>query len=119
MAVATITTVILQTWMEGKIFNVLGTWDFSASSDTYATGGITAPLTDPLIKAQRLPLLVQVQGLTGYIYQYAPGTTNANGKLKAYEVSGNTPLTEIAASAIPAAVSGDTITFIAKFLGQN
>lgn len=122
MSVATAVPTVSQTDVNGKIFRVIGAIAIGASPLTYAAGGLVMALNDPLIKAQRAPQSVIVQGQAGYIYRYVKGTDNTNGKLMIFEQSGvdDTPLDEFDDTvAIPAAISGDTINFIAEFLGQN
>lgn len=122
MAVAAITVVVQQVWSEGKMFHVVGTVDFDPSAATYATGGNTVNFNDPLIKAQRAPVMVVLQSLvgSGYLYSYVPGTDNTNGKIMVLTgAAAQSPLTEFTAGAVPAGVSGDTIQFHAMFLGMN
>lgn len=114
MAVATVTVTPLRSWVDG-MYHVFGTVAVSASADTYATGGLTMALNNALIKAQRTPQFVRFTGINGYEYAYINGSDNTNGKLKIL----TTAATELAAAAVPAGVSGDTITFEAVFLGQN
>lgn len=120
MAASSVTVTVQQSWVEGKALRVIGTVVFGASPGTYSTGGLTLPLTDPLIKAQRAPISCKLLSQSNaaaqadYAYKYIPGTTNANGLVKIFTGSA-----EIAASAMPAAVSGDVIQFDALFLGQN
>lgn len=122
MAAAVATQTVKQTDVDGKMFRVVGTVAISAGPATYTLGGIAMNLNDPLIKAQRAPLFVEVIGQAGYIYRYIAGVDNTTGLLRIYEQSGvdDTPLDEFDdATAIPAAISGDTIQFRATFLGQN
>lgn len=120
MAVSTVTVTIQQTWMDMKMLHVFGTIAIQASPGTYPTGGFTLNLNDPLIKAQRAPLKVEVipqskqAGQTEYDYSFIPGSNNTNGKLKIFTGSA-----ELAAAATPSGVSGDTIQFEALFVGQN
>ena|SRR5689334_17793903 len=115
---------ISNTWKEGPMFKASGTVAIGASPLNYATGGIVMSLVDPLIKAQRPPKSVIVTGKAGYIYRYVPGTTLANGLLMIFaqtaSASEDDPLGQLANGvAIPAACSGDTITFEARWLGMN
>jgi len=110
------------TWVGGNKYYALGTVAIGASPLTYTAGGMAMSLLVPLIKASRTPLKVTVSGRTGYIFKYIPGTDASNGLLMIFvqdAVAGN-PLLEMAdATAIPAAVSGDTIGFEAVFHGQE
>lgn len=110
-----------KTWVEGPMYNVIGTIAIGASPLTYAAGGIVMSLLGGLIKASRTPVRVLVTGIAGYTYVYVPGTDASNGLLKVLvqDAVATNPLAEIATAAVPAGVSGDTITFHAKFLGQN
>jgi hypothetical protein len=114
---------ISNTWKEGPMFMATGTVAISASPAAYATGGIVMSLVNALIKAQRPPKQVDVVGKAGYIYRYIPGTTLANGLLMIFAQTNaaaeDAPLGELAVTAIPAACSGDTITFEARWLGMN
>jgi hypothetical protein len=113
-------------WVAGDKYFALGNLAISASPATYVTGGIPCNLLLPLLKAQRTPLIVTVSGIGGggggtlFIYVYVPGVDASTGLLKIFEQSAATSgLTEISSGAIPADVSGDTITFYAIFTGQN
>ncbi len=122
MAASTVVVTVTQTEVTGKMFKVYGTLAIGASPLTYTLGGIAMALNDPLIKASRAPQSVDVKGQAGYIYRYVKGTDNTNGLLRIYEQSGvdDTPLDEFDDTvAIAAAISGDTINFVAEFLGQN
>lgn len=95
------------------------------ASGNYATGGDTldieaitgAPGLAMPPNTRQLPMQVTVTGAAGYIYQFVQGTDNANAKLKVLQSAGSAaPLAEIAASAYPAGVTGDTIIARASFL---
>lgn len=96
-------------------FAVIGTVTVNAGD--YATGGLTLSLADASVNASWLPVWVEViSNTSGYIYRFSPGTTLANGKLLIFVQDGTTgPLKEIAASALPAGVTGDTIAIRAEF----
>lgn len=122
VAVATVNP-LLPTGLGGNgLYRVLGALAISASPAVYVAGGIAMNLMQSAIKAQRTPLLVNVQGIAGYIYEYIAGSDNSNGKLiiraQTSGASEDDPLGELAASAIPAACSGDTITFEATYRGM-
>lgn len=119
MAVSTITVSKLRDWAPGNVYQVLGNLAFSASPDTYSTGGVPVNLAIPQIKATRTPIVVYIQGLSGYSYVYVPGSNASNGAVKVFTgAAGQSPFTELAAGAIPAGISGDTITFEAFFTGE-
>lgn len=114
-------------WVAGNKYFAVGTLAISASPATYVTGGIPCNLFLPLIKATFAPLLVQVQGqglgTTGtlFIYEYVPGADASAGLLKIFSggAGGTGGLAELTTAAIPADVSGDTITFMAIFNGMQ
>jgi hypothetical protein len=99
-----------------------GSVAISASPATYTTGGIAFNLDVPLIKASRTPSWVEIFGISGYTYVYVKGVDNSTGLLKIFVqdgIAGN-PLAEMAnALAIPAGVSGDTISFYAIWKGME
>lgn len=103
---------------------VYGTIAISASPATYAQHGLTLNFSQDLIKSGLAPLWVDVQSSppagtspSGYVYLFCPGTTPANGRLAIFQAAGSAaPDVELSdASAIPAGVSGDVITFRAQF----
>lgn len=108
-------------WVAGNKYFVVGNIAISAAPATYTTGGIACSFSVPLIKATMTPILVQIQGQTGYVYQYIPGADASSGLLKILTgAAAQSPLTELTNSAsIPAAVSGDTIVFEATFNGMQ
>lgn len=100
-----------------------GTVSITVSPATYTTGGIPFNLNQSDVKASRTPSDVQIQGISGYIYAYVKGTDNSNGLLKVFGqssgASAGDPLIELASSsAIPAGVSGDTISFQGRWKGM-
>lgn len=110
------------TWVAGDKYFVVGTVTISASPATYVGGGLVMNFLTALIKASRVPIAVFVYGISGYIYSYVAGTDASNGLLKVFvqDAVATNPLLEMAnALAIPAGLSGDTITFMAIFTGQN
>lgn len=116
---STVTITVKQSWPSGsKMIHYLGTVVFGAG--TYPAGGLTFPLNDPLIKAQRTPqkVVITAQGAQSaqalYDYRYIPGSDNTNGLVKIFTAG-----SEVSAGATPSGVTGDTIQFEAIFLGQN
>lgn len=111
--VVTVTDVFL---LAGEGVLVHGTLAVDASSDTYAAGGIDLGEAEfankvPISPAQ-VPLFLQAQGIAGYQYEW----DRANEHLLIRESAASaTVMGEIATSAIPGGVSGDTISFIALF----
>lgn len=121
MANATAVPTATSQWA-GPMYRVYGTIAIDASPAVYVTGGIVLSFLQSAIKASRVPERVTVIGTAGYLYQYVKGTTAGDGLLRiSAQTSGASagdPLAQIAASAIPAAVSGDAITFEAVWKGQ-
>lgn len=108
-------------FVAGNKYFVIGSLAISLSPAVYVAGGIVMSLFLPLIKATFPPVLVLVQGQSGYIYVYVPGADASAGLLKIFSSNGASPaaLAEIPASAIPAGVSSDVITFLAIFNGMQ
>jgi|SRR5579864_4346171 len=106
-----------QTFMIGNMLACILTGTIGANPLTYVTGGIVCNLAAAgLVKAQRPPQLVIILSPAGNLYAFVPGTTSANGLLKIFTAI-NTELGN--GNAIPAANSGETLTFFCLFLGQN
>lgn len=116
------------TWVAGNKYFVAGNIAISPSPATYVTGGILMNLFVPLVKANAAPISMTVtgqgQGATGTVfeYRYIPGADGSAGLLKIFTTgtatqAGDAELTN--GAAIPADVSGDTITFIAIFNGMQ
>ena len=105
---------VLKSWQDNDGYNVIGNMTVQAGPNLYVVGGIAFSLSSPLIKASRPPLMVSFVGQNGQYYAYVPGTNISSGKLKLFSAFG----TELTAVAIPAAVSGDTITFQASWRGM-
>lgn len=106
-------------WSDGKRVHVVGTL---LAAGNYVTNGIALDLPVALssqvpgISAQ--PVHVQVQGIAGYFYEY----DKANKKVlirqqtdPAAAGGANIPFVQLAAAALPAGVTGDTISFYAIF----
>ena len=96
---------------------VYGTVAIGASPLTYATGGVAMSFTglEPLKTSNLTPLWCDVRSVSGsgYVYIY----NASSGKLQIFTgAAAQSPLTELSAGAVPAAVSGDTINFKAEFL---
>lgn len=86
---------------------------------TATAGGPGASLTTPAV-----PLKVELQSLAStvvaqtnlYVYNYAPGTTVANGKVQIFTgAAAQTALTELSAGALSAGLLADTIQGEATF----
>lgn len=105
-----------------RYVTIFGTVAVEASPATYATGGLTLDLSSGVL-SNDLPADVNVDfdPPTGWLLGFDTGTTLKNGKLLLYGVTptdataGVVPLSEFTnATAIPAAVSGGTITISFK-----
>lgn len=122
MAAAIATLTVGNSWDDIKYF-VGGTIAITASPATYTAGGIAINLNQSDVKASRTPSDIQIQGISGYIYSYVKGSDNSNGLLKIFAQTNaaaeDAPLGELTdASAIPAGVSGDTISFFGRWKGM-
>lgn len=104
----------------GEFYRSIGTITISAGD--YATGGIALNLLQSGIKAQRVPLVMEVSGIAGFTYAYVNGTDASNGLLKIFvqDAVAQDPLVELTdESAMPAGVLADTISYDAKWLGME
>ena len=121
MASAVATSTVTKQWADSA-YHVLGTIAIGASPLEYVTGGIAMNLNQAAIKASRTPIKVNVTGQAGFIYAYDPGTDNSNGKLMIFAQTNaaaeDAPLGELAAAAIPADCSNDSIVFEAVYTGM-
>ena len=117
MGVATTTVTVTDKWFDGQRQHVCATVAISASTDTYATGGLVISFAGQ-IPTNAIPSLVQIQGITGAVYGYSPQTTANDGKIMVFvenTVGTNTTLTEHTAAAVASTVSGDTIKLYGIF----
>lgn len=142
MATAVGTLTVTDVWSDGKRQHVIGTVAVDASPATYLTGGLALALTDAKIKSQQAPKRIQLNGKSGFLYEYdranakmkirvpvritggasAAGTGTVQGKAadaaltkeEAADVliAGSELVTAVA---IPAAVSSDVIDFYGIF----
>lgn len=123
MAVATVTLTNTTLGVGARIpGGTLQTFNMaiSASPDTYAAGGLSIPWRSAAKGTTKPPLpgTVKIDGLAGYQMVY----DDAGQKVKirqqrdpAAAGGADIPFTELAAAAIPAALSGDTIKVSAIF----
>jgi hypothetical protein len=95
-----------------------------AASGNYATGGDTLDWTPVGAGvngrnfgiAQGPKAVINVYGISGYVYAPVAGTAINNWKLKAFQSAGSAaPMAELGAGAYPGGVTGDTINFSAIF----
>lgn len=124
MATAVATPTITRRFKVGRTIQVFGTIAITASPATYATGGLVCDFSGKIPGCKKAPLNVEVNGINGFWYSFAYGSGINNGKLLAYVATsvggGNLPQTEATnAAAIPAGISGDTISFNAQFDALN
>lgn len=103
-----------------KVLYVFFTIVFSGN---YTTGGDTFDLTSlaPLEGVSQLPLNVSISsqnpsGMSGFFYDYRPGTNLSNGKVQVSQTGNNNPKQEISQAGYPAGVTGDTVVGVACFV---
>lgn len=108
--------------------NALRVYGTIVATGSYTTGGVALSFAGfDQIKSDTVPFFVSVQsqasaGASGFEYRFVPGTTIANGKLQVFgqqptsATGGIIALSELAAAAFPAGVTGDNILFEAVFI---
>lgn len=101
---ATLAVAVTDHWTDGKRVHVTFT---VTPTGNYTTGGDTLNLQANEIKSASLPVFVSLKGQGVNLYNFIPGTTQANGKL--YGSTGGTQFT--GGSAYPT----DTVTGYAIF----
>lgn len=112
-----IAVTITDRWNDGKRLHVSGTLAFSGN---YATGGDTLDFTGKVL-ASRAPVAVRVEGIAGFRYEVNIGSGIGNslvlvrGQEPTNATAGVIALTQLAAAAYPAGVTGDTVRFHAIF----
>lgn len=113
-AVATVTVTKTISFPGAGVMKLFGTLAIDADPAVYVANGIDFSGFTGLPGVAGNPLSMQVEGLSGYIFKYVPST----GKLMIFDVHlvAPSPLEELTDAAIPAAISGDTIDFVAEFL---
>jgi hypothetical protein len=75
-----------------------------------------------MLKLKELLQMYRFRGISGYVYAYVKGTDNSNGLIKIFVQDGTAtnPLAELGnGTAIPAGVSGDTISFQGRWKGME
>jgi len=90
--------------------------NYTAGGDTLDLTALTGALGQVGVPTETLPITATIQsanssGLSGFLYGYRPGTTQANGKMQVLVqgAAAGDPLADLAAGAYPAGVTGDTI----------
>jgi hypothetical protein len=111
-----LTFTLVDTWDDGHRIHVAGT---VTASGNYVTAGDTLDLSQfPIVASTQAPIqgTAWMDGLAGYDYVFYPGTAMNNGKVKIFQQGGSAgAFPELAASAYPAAITADTITFYGIF----
>ena len=117
MAEAVATPTVTKKFKVGRVIRAYGTIAIGADPLEYATGGIVCNFSGA-VPSSKVPLRVELTGKAGFIYNYDPGTTIANGKVMVWTNTAggaNNALGQHTAAAVVAGVSGDTIRFTADF----
>jgi len=101
------------------LFTITASGSYPANGDTLdltALFALAAGAPGSMVPTAALPLKVDIKSNKGtaqanlFVYNYLPGTTLANGKMQIYTgAAAQTGLTEFAAGAYPAGVTGDVI----------
>ena len=118
MAAATATpTITSQDWTGNELI-VRGTVAFSAATDTYTTKGVPFSLVG--VQSGSLPNEVRIFVTSAptnlYVYNYAAGTTQANGAIGIFTgAAAQTALTEYTSNAALTNPALDSISFVAYF----
>jgi len=120
MATASVTVTVVQEMpLPGKGLFVVGALAIDASPDVYAGGGLALGSAEFAGKVSvaggQDPKYVWACGIAGYRYEYDSTNHLLLIRAQTNAAAEDAPLGELAASAIPAAVSGDTIYFLALF----
>ncbi len=122
MADSVATPTVVKDWGD-SVYHVLGTVAISGTPAVYVANGIVMNMNQNNIHASTPPIQVKVWGISGYLYAFIPGTTNANGLLRIFaqtaSASEDDPLGQLTATTMPAAVVSDTIQFEAIYYGQQ
>ena len=117
MAVASVVVTVTRAIpLAGAGMLVFGTLAIDASTDTYATGGLTLGAEEFGAKVPTCPGAAEwmdVKGISGYQYEYNNSLLLIKGAKSS--ASDYDPLKELSTGAIPSGVSGDTINFLALF----
>jgi hypothetical protein len=90
--------------------------NYPALGDTLDLTALTGAAGQVGVPAETLPIIAEIvsansSGVSGYVYAYRPGTTQANGKMQVLVqgAAAGDPLADLGAMAYPAGVTGDTI----------
>lgn len=99
---------LVESWDDIHKRHLIGTVAFT---NNYATGGETLDLSGKGA-VSRPPIEGQIEGIAGFKYEWAVGTTLANGKvlIRTNDAGGaNAAMAQHTAAAVVAGVTGDTI----------
>ncbi len=83
MTVATAVATVVEKYADLSRLHVFGTIAVGAGPLTYATGGLVASL---VAISRHAPIDLKLSSLAGHRYEWVPGTTPANGKIKISKV---------------------------------
>lgn len=117
MAAATFTPAVVSKIRNVNTVEYIGTFSVTGSTD-YASGGLVTDFRVAGIQSEQNPLWIDIQGIAGFIYRYAPGASIGLGKTMIFAegtVATNAPLVEHTATTLAAGVGTDTIRFRAVF----
>ena len=100
-------------WFDGQRLHVVGT---VTPSGSYSTGGDTLNFKNIDVKSQQVPSWVDINGKSGYVYSFDPGTLISNGKMLIHEAAADGgALDELETGAYPEAVKSDIVRYHAVF----
>ena len=101
--------------VSGRIQRIYGTLVFSGSYP--GTPGETINLRGA--GRTGIPRIVTIRGEAGYMYEYAEGANASDGEVAVkhfdYDAGADGPAIHIPTAGYPAAVTGDTVRFVAEF----
>lgn len=95
---------IVDQWIDKRL-HIVGTLAFSGN---YATGGVTVNFAAGGIRSDRPPVFVSVPLYQGFSFEYAPGASSREGKLKVYG-SGSVAATSTLTSNNTNVANNDTV----------
>lgn len=110
-----IVATLVKQWWDGKKLWAEYTLAFSGN---YTSGGDTVNLQGTGLQSSGSPTTVDIHSTSGTaaqapnLYQWVPGTTQANGLVRAF-----TGITEVSTGAYPAAITGDTARMLFQLKG--
>ena len=111
------TPTVTKQWYDGKNVWVIGT--IAVSSAAYVNNGIPCSFAGLIEGSSQPPTMVQIQGVSGFVYAYTnAAATQAGGLFLIFvenTVGTNTPLAQHSTATVVSGVTGDTITFLAVF----